>query len=305
MVVDNKFISVNKYSNKLSKVLLLIGFLIVLNLLNGCSMSKKEDGPPTFPKDLSKVKEAVPKVEPKSKYGNPSSYTVFGKKYYPIDSNKNFIETGIASWYGTKFHGRRTSSGEEYDMYAMTGAHKTLPLPTYAKVTNLDNNKSIIIKINDRGPFHDNRILDLSYAAAAKLGVLAKGTANIKLSAIDPKKHLNKKINEFKSNTNNLIKNKLNFVSLQIGAFSDRNNAEDLINALAKTIDHPIVMSREIAQAKSLDKAIKSELFKVHIGPFPESKLDIIKQKLAKFNIINPLTISENIKTNLTKKVQI
>ena len=102
-------------------------------------------------------------MEPKSRYGNPESYVVFGKRYYVKDSSKGYVETGIASWYGTKFHGRRTSSGETYDMYAMTAAHKTLPLPTYVEVTNLNNGRSIIVKVNDRGRFHEIRIIDLSY----------------------------------------------------------------------------------------------------------------------------------------------
>ena len=122
-----------------------------------------------------------------AKTGNPDSYVVFGKRYYPINSSKNFVETGIASWYGTKFHGRKTSSGEPYSMYKMTAAHKTLPLPTYVEVTNLENGKKVIVKVNDRGPFHEDRIIDLSYAAAMKLGYGDKGTAKVKVRAIDPR----------------------------------------------------------------------------------------------------------------------
>jgi rare lipoprotein A len=128
----------------------------------------------------------VPKPEPRSHYGNPQSYVVFGERYYTLPTSKGYHERGLASWYGTKFHGKRTSSGEPYDLYGMTAAHKTLPLPTYVEVTNLDNGRSVIVKVNDRGPFHSHRIIDLSYAAAYKLGILARGTARVDVRAIDP-----------------------------------------------------------------------------------------------------------------------
>lgn len=176
---------INYFNNK-NKILVVI--LLFFIYLSGCSVleSYDSDSAPTHPIDLSKIKEPIPKLEPKSKYGNPDSYKVLGKRYYTMDKSSGFKQTGLASWYGTKFHGKRTSSGEPYNMYAMTGAHKTLPLPTYARVTNKANNKSIILKINDRGPFHSDRIIDLSYAAASKLGVLGMGTAKVELTAIDP-----------------------------------------------------------------------------------------------------------------------
>jgi rare lipoprotein A len=129
----------------------------------------------------------VPKVEPRSRYGNPTDYVVFGKRYQVMPTSSGYVERGIASWYGTKFHGARTSSGETYDMYAMTAAHKSLPLPTYARVTNLDNGRSVVVKINDRGPFVGNRIIDLSYTAAAKLGIIAAGTGRVEVRALDPR----------------------------------------------------------------------------------------------------------------------
>ncbi|MEQ8232855.1 MAG: septal ring lytic transglycosylase RlpA family protein [Gammaproteobacteria bacterium] len=129
--------------------------------------------------------DAVPRAEPPSKYGNPESYEVFGKRYYTLKSSAGFVEQGIASWYGSKFHGRRTSSGEIYDMYRMTAAHKQLPLPTWVEVRNLANNRSITVRVNDRGPFHENRIIDLSYAAALKLGIADAGTAFVEVRAID------------------------------------------------------------------------------------------------------------------------
>ena len=173
--------------------------LLCLIILNGCGVVKrhgKPDGPPKYIPDLSRVHNAVPKAEPLSRYGNrfgkggkSNSYVTFGRRYSVLSTSRGYKQRGGASWYGTKFHGRRTSSGEPYDMFAMTGAHRTLPLPTYARVTNLSNHKSIIIKINDRGPFHSDRILDLSYVAASKLGVLGNGTAQVEVESIDPRDH--------------------------------------------------------------------------------------------------------------------
>jgi rare lipoprotein A len=166
------------------RLILLLGGLS--GLLSGCSSTVDKDSAPDAMLDFSDIPDAVPKVEPRSKYGNPDSYVVFGKRYRTKRSSQGHVERGLASWYGKKFHGRRTSSGERYDMYAMTAAHKTLPLPTYARVTNVRNGRSAVVKINDRGPFHGDRIIDLSYSAARKLGVVAKGTAMVEVQAIDP-----------------------------------------------------------------------------------------------------------------------
>lgn len=133
----------------------------------------------------SNTPDAIPANEPLSRYGNPDNYTVMGKTYHVMDEANNFNQEGIASWYGTKFHGRKTSSGEPYNMYAMTAAHKTLPLPTYVEVTHKGNGRKIIVKVNDRGPFHEGRIIDLSYAAARKLGISATGTGPVSIRAIN------------------------------------------------------------------------------------------------------------------------
>ena len=126
---------------------------------------------------------AIPAVE-KSSRGNPSSYVVFGKRYYVLDNAHGFVERGTASWYGRKFHGRKTSSGEVYNMHGMTAAHKTLPLPTYVRVENMENGKSVVVKVNDRGPFVGSRIIDLSYAAAQELDVVGPGTAPVEISVV-------------------------------------------------------------------------------------------------------------------------
>jgi rare lipoprotein A len=185
----------------------ILGLLILLALLSACatrpSGSKPTaqapsrpipqigkplpgDGPPIEAYDLSKVREPTPRHEPHARYGNHSPYKVFGKEYRVLTSRDGYVERGIASWYGRKFHGNLTSSREPYDMLEMTAAHKTLPLPSYARVTNLSNGKSVVVRINDRGPFKDNRIIDLSFAAAVKLGVKQTGTAPVEVRVIVP-----------------------------------------------------------------------------------------------------------------------
>jgi len=139
---------------------------------------------PPVPPDS--VPDAVPRVEPRSRYGNPPFYEVFGKRYRVLPSSAGYVERGVASWYGPGFHEERTSTGEPYDMFGMTAAHKTLPLPVYVRVTNLQNGRSIVVRVNDRGPFVGNRIIDLSYTAAAKLDMLRNGTAFVEIRAIDP-----------------------------------------------------------------------------------------------------------------------
>jgi rare lipoprotein A len=142
------------------------------------------DGPPSGSLKPSDVADARPRAEPRSRYGNHSPYVVLGNTYHVMNTSEGYHEKGIASWYGSKFHGRRTSSGEPYDMYEATAAHKYLPLPTYAEVTNLDNGKKVIVKINDRGPFHEQRLIDMSYGAAVRLGMTATGTARVDVRAI-------------------------------------------------------------------------------------------------------------------------
>ena len=145
----------------------------------------KQDLGPKQHKDMSNAPDAVPKVEPHSRGGNKSRYEVWGKSYSVMASSIGFKQRGLASWYGQKFHGHLTSNGETYDMYAMTAAHKSLPLPTYARITNLANNKTVIVRVNDRGPFHGDRVIDLSYAAASKLEYRKTGVAEVLVEAVD------------------------------------------------------------------------------------------------------------------------
>jgi rare lipoprotein A len=131
------------------------------------------------------VPEAAPRAEARSRHGNPPFYDVFGKRYYVLSSSAAYVERGVASWYGPGFHKVRTSTGEQYDMYGMTAAHKTLPLPAYVSVTNLQNGRSVVVRVNDRGPFVGNRIIDLSYTAASRLDMLRNGTAMVEVRALD------------------------------------------------------------------------------------------------------------------------
>jgi rare lipoprotein A len=170
-----------------------IALFSILLVITACSSTPRrdggyyqDDGPhASAPVDIWQVPEPVPKYEPLSKYGN-KPYTVFNKTYSPLADAKDYRERGVASWYGRKFHGQRASSGETYDMYALTAAHKTLPLPSYARVRNLTNNRSIVVRVTDRGPFIDNRLIDLSYTAAARLGILGTGTGLVEVEGLIP-----------------------------------------------------------------------------------------------------------------------
>jgi len=142
--------------------------------------------PVTPPPKPDSIPEVIPRIEPRARSGNPPFYDVFGKRYYVLSSSVGYRERGVASWYGPGFHNVRTSIGEPYDMYGMTAAHKTLPLPAYVRVTNLQNGRSVVVRVNDRGPFVGNRIIDLSYSAAAKLDMLRNGTAMVEVRTIDP-----------------------------------------------------------------------------------------------------------------------
>ncbi len=172
-----------------------LGALLAVGLLGGCLSSpgggvllprEPQDGPPARePPDLADLPDPIPRREPPSRRGNPPSYTVHGKTYHVLGSAAGYYATGMASWYGRKFHGRLTSSGEPFDMFKLTAAHRSLPIPTYVRVTNLDNGRQSVVRVNDRGPFHSDRIIDLSYAAAVKLGFADRGTARVRVEVLE------------------------------------------------------------------------------------------------------------------------
>jgi rare lipoprotein A len=191
-------ISTIHFSIPLRWLLLSMAALAVL-VLSGCSVPGAAVPSPPKPRQdaaplhaphvidhLQRLPDPVVQREPLSKRGNGPVYTVWGKSYRVMDSATGFSQEGTASWYGTKFHGRETSSGEKYDVYKLTAAHKHLPLPTYVRVTNLANNRQTIVKVNDRGPFKGDRIIDLSYAAAVKLGFHDKGTSRVRIEVVSP-----------------------------------------------------------------------------------------------------------------------
>lgn len=215
--------------------------------------------------DLSGVLEPEPRRENVTMAGNRSPYTVLGQTYHINYDTRDFSETGYASWYGKKFHGRRTSNGEVYDMYAMTAAHKTLPIPCYVRVTNLENQREVVVRVNDRGPFHDGRIIDLSYAAAQRLDIHQKGTARVRVDIIaaDPGPDLDNGLRTF----------------LQAGAFSRQEGATNLQGQLEGLTDHPVSVRLEP----------KRNLYRVLIGPIDDSvEMMLLRQKIVEQNLADP-----------------
>jgi len=221
--------------------------ILYFGLLTACTSQEsryqqKQDGMPVNLKDISHVKNAIPQYQAKSQYGNPKSYTVRGKTYYVLKSAHDFKQQGIASWYGNKFHGHKTSNGEIYDMYQMTAAHKTLPLPTYVEVTNLKNNKKIIVRVNDRGPFYTGRIIDLSYVAAKKLGITKSGTGQVKITAI------------------NIANKQQQSHYIQVGAYSNKQNALRQKNKIKQLINQPVLIKTAYKNKKAIYRVqIKSK----------------------------------------------
>ncbi|MDA9272241.1 septal ring lytic transglycosylase RlpA family protein [bacterium] len=223
----------------------------------------KQDGAPPGPVPVL-FKRVKPIVEPLSRYGNPSAYQVNGRNYNVLTSSTGYRQRGVASWYGTKFHSRRTSSGENYDMYALTAAHKTLPLPTYVRVKNLSNGRVAIVKVNDRGPFHSDRIIDLSYAAAAKLGVFPKGTAPVEIEALTVKGS----------------KQHVAHYYLQAGAFSSAALAEALRVKLAKITPSPVFVEKY------------QQHYLVRVGPFADKHMtDRLKHVLASKGVMGSFSL--------------
>jgi rare lipoprotein A len=254
-----------------------LGAALATALLAGCSSlppDEPEDGPgvPVHELDLASIPDAVPRVEPLSRYGNPESYVVFGERYTVMETAAGFTERGIASWYGRKFHGRRTSSGEPYDMYKMTAAHKHLPLPTYVEVTHLENGRSVVVKVNDRGPFAHNRIIDLSYAAAAKLGMIEEGTAPVEIRVISPAGARPTAVTASLDSAPQGVSDTAARVSyfVQVGAFAEQDNARRLVRRL---------------EAASLSTPIRLQdgerLYRVQLGPLSSvQQVDRVSQSL-------------------------
>ena len=200
----------------------------------------KDDGPPeAVPPNLAETPDAVPRDEPFHRFAN-RPYTVFGQTYVPVVDRQPTRERGMASWYGRKFHGQKTASGEVYDMFGMTAAHKTLPLPSYVRVTNVRNGRSVVVRVNDRGPFHGNRIIDLSYAAAEKLGITRAGSALVEVERIIPGQAQPAAVPPPPPGATvetAMVTREAPSLWLQLGAFSSAEAAEGFRDRVARELD--------------------------------------------------------------------
>ena len=274
-------------------------------------VARGSDSAPKTKLDVKRIKDAVPRVEPKSRGGNFSPYTVLGKTYTVLDSSNGYKARGDASWYGTKFHGRLTSNGERYNMYAMSAAHKSLPIPTYVKVTNLENRRQIIVRINDRGPFHPGRIIDLSYAGASKLDMLKKGTARVEVEAIDPrqwKKNQKKQVQFTRDDSAELPAIKptvddqlqpsndlqtdgepssaspeFSRYYLQVAAFSCLEAAQSLQNRL---LDH---LNRLSQPVNVVIRPSERGVYRVRIGPFSSEQESLTFKKISELQFLGKM----------------
>jgi rare lipoprotein A len=222
--------------------------------------------PITPPQAPVSVQDAAPRAERRARNGNPPFYDVFGKRYFVLSSNAGYLERGVASWYGPGFHKVRTSTGELYDMYGMTAAHKTLPLPAYVRVTNLQNGRSVVVRVNDRGPFVGNRIIDLSYTAASKLDMLRNGTAIVEVRSVDSSVPVPMTSASAAAPDTPVVNTGVGATSptlfVQAGAFSDPANAQRLADKL-RGGNYGKVFVRD-------DQISGRRMYRVRIGPVPD-----------------------------------
>lgn len=258
---------------------LLFTLVSLLVVLSGCSShSVRDGGPPagssSVPREMPP--DAVPRDEPRSRFGNGPYYQVYGKTYKVLDTNYGYQERGVASWYGSKFHGQPTSSQEPYDMYQMTAAHKSLPLPTYVRVRNLKNGNSVVVRVNDRGPFVDNRLIDLSYAAAVKLDMIREGTGLVEVTAISfdapPPEAREPEVAEVSQDV------PADNIYVQVGAFGEAENARRRFILL-----HDVGIEQAFVH---LDQSTKPALYRVRIGPIADVlHYDTIVERLQNIGI--------------------
>ncbi len=251
---------------------ILVLSLYALLVLTGCSLLDREsdsrytmrdDKAPVSPPDVSGIPDAVPVSLPYSRGGNKPTYQVWGRSYSVLPSHVGYVAEGTASWYGLKFHGHETANGEIYDIYKMSAAHKSLPIPSFARVTNLDNGNQVIVRVNDRGPFHGDRLIDLSYAAAARLGMLSKGTGHVRVEGIDVGA-AQIPVTPVIQSTQPIPEPRLNgaVVSgqyLQVGAYGDPNNA---LNA-QRRLSERLPASVQVVEVESGGR----RLHRVLVGP--------------------------------------
>ncbi len=263
--------------------------------LSACSTHSPliiKDSGPREPVDVSHVPDAVPRYEPRTIAGNRTPYEVLGKTYHVLPESQGYIEDGIASWYGNKFHGRNTSNGEVYSMYGMTAAHKSLPIPSYVRVTNLRNGKQVVVRVNDRGPFHEGRIIDLSYAGASKLGFLKQGTAPVRVEALEPEeggpavayRAVNPADLQTLAPTSTELYRLPEQTFLQAGAFSQAFAAEKVRAQLAQLTSLPV----------SVVVPTSDHLYRVRVGPIKDTLMLLdVRQLLEKHKYPSPHVVYE------------
>ena len=259
-------------------------------LAAGCAGKAAKDGPPLrgSPAGSGVPAQTIPRPEPLSRYGNGPEYEVLGKRYRVMESSKGFRERGVASWYGRKFHGRLTSNREVYDMHAMTAAHKTLPLPTWVEVRNLRNNRSVVVRVNDRGPFVHNRIIDLSYAAARQLDMVEDGTSMVEVRVIDfaePAGDRPTRVSTPRTGGSAAPERSGNDIYVQVGAFGSRANAERRV-ALLRQYD--------IGDTAIIADTTRSPvLYRVQIGPVADVfGYDRLVEELLQLGIDDPYLVT-------------
>ena len=271
--------------------------LSVCAAISACGSTKPKDGPPRGGSaNIPQLPgDAIPRPEPKSKYGNGPVYEVFGKRYTVMDSSAGYKERGVASWYGKKFHGNLTSNRETYDMYAMTAAHTSLPLPTYVKVRNLRNDKSVVVRVNDRGPFLHNRIIDLSYAAALKLDMVRDGTSLVEVTAIsfdEPEGDVPVRQTATppppapEPEATPAVATAEHTVFVQVGAFGSRENADRRLAVLKSAgIGNSFIHE---------DRGNGALLYRVRVGPIKEViQYDILVEELENLGIMDPYLVTD------------
>jgi len=228
-------------------------------LAAGCAVGPATRPVPPPPVDVGSIPEPVPQAEPRSARGNPAFYDVLGRRYFVLASAEGYVERGVASWYGPGFHAATTSNGERYDMYAMTAAHKTLPLPSYVEVKNLRNGRSVVVRVNDRGPFKDGRIIDLSYTAAAKLDMIEDGTTFVEVRALTPQQTAGPAQQTTTPAAQPAAASAPLYV--QAGAFSSEANAARLLDRLRERGLHKSFVRQDELGGRTL--------YRVRVGPIP------------------------------------
>ena len=248
-----------------------------------------QDRAPSRNIDPATILNVVPEPITRTMAGNRSPYSVLGKTYQVLPTEEGYRERGVASWYGEKFHGHKTSNGEVFDMYQVSAAHKSLPIPSFLQVTNLDNNRSIVVRVNDRGPFHGDRIVDLSYAAALKLGYADRGTARVELEAIiangsdSDRAGVPTRIVNLETGTRAVSGEKY----LQVGAFSDLNLAREVSEKLRVMTNRPVIIS-------IINNTENGVLHRVRIGPVNDpGEIRRITQSVVAASLGSPYTITE------------